>query len=90
MLGRIFTLAVLVAAAYWYWSGPYQESRNPSYEKKLEKNAEDMKLCIRTANYKAGATGEGSGNYEQKCAKKFNLYQHGGNWHSYDDVRPDD
>jgi hypothetical protein len=90
MLGRIITLAALVATAYWYWSGPYQESQHPSYARKLEQNTENMRLCIRTAAYKAGATGEGSGNYEQQCAEKFNLYRRGDQWHSYDDTRPDD
>ena len=87
MLGRLITIAVIVGAAYWYWSGPYQERVNPSYEQQLRKNAEDMRLCIRGGNYQLGATGEGRGDIEQRCAAKFNLYQHEGQWHSYDDVR---
>lgn len=87
MLGRLFTIAMIAAAAYWYWTGPYQERVNPNYEQKLRKNAEDMRLCIRSGNYQLGATGVGDGNVEQHCAEKFNLYQHEGQWHSYDDVR---
>jgi len=87
MLGRLITIAIIAAAAYWYWTGPYQEQVNPSYEQKLRNNAEDMRLCIRSGNYQLGATGVGDGNVEQHCAKKFNLYQHEGQWHSYDDVR---
>ena len=87
MLGRLISIAMIAAAAYWYWTGPYQERVNPNYEQKLRKNAEDMRLCIRSGNYQLGATGVGNGNVEQRCAEKFNLYQHEGQWHSYDDVR---
>ena len=86
MIGRLFTLAVIIGAVYWYWSGPYQERVNPSYEKKLERYAEEMRKCIRGVNYKAG-TGATTGDPEQVCAKRLNLYRHEGRWHSYDDVR---
>jgi hypothetical protein len=85
--GRILTIALLAGAGYWYWSGPYQDQRNPSYEQKLEKNAKDMSLCIHGKNFQLGATGSGEGNPEEACARKFNLYLHDGKWHSYDDVR---
>ena len=88
MLGRVFTLAVILGAGYWYWSGPYQQQHNPSYEQRLKKNAENMRLCMRGAAYGAGATGETSGNPEQRCAERFNLYKLDGQWHSYDDARP--
>jgi hypothetical protein len=88
MLGRLFTIIVLVGAAYWYWTGPYQAANNPTYEQQLQQNAEDMKLCIRTMSFKAGATGEGTDNPEVVCAQKFNVYRHEGQWHSYDGVRP--
>ncbi len=61
MFGRIITLAALIGAAYWYWSGPYQAKINPSYEAQLKKNSEDMALCMRGAAYQLGATGSGSG-----------------------------
>ena len=86
MIGRLFTLAVIIGAVYWYWSGPYQERVNPSYEKKLERYAEEMRKCIRGVNYKA-STGATTGDPEQVCAKRLNLYRHEGRWHSYDDVR---
>lgn len=89
MLGRIFSIAVVIAAAYWYWTGPYQDRTNPSYEQRLQQHAEDMALCMRGAAYKAGATGDGSGDAEESCARRYNLYQHEGRWHSYDEKRPD-
>lgn len=87
MFERLLTLALLVGAGYWYWSGPYQDRVNPDMSKKLEQYAEDMRLCVHGLNYKAGATGEGSGDPEQVCAARLNLYLHEGRWHSYDDVR---
>ncbi|MCB1846212.1 MAG: hypothetical protein KDI04_02205 [Halieaceae bacterium] len=87
MLGRLISIAIIAAAAYWYWTGPYQQRVNPSYEQKLRNNADEMRLCIRSGNYQLGATGVGAGNVEQRCAEKLNLYQHEGQWHSYDDVR---
>lgn len=87
MFERLLTLALLLGAGYWYWSGPYQARTKPSAEQKLEHYAEEMRLCVRGLNYKAGATGEGTGDPEQVCARKLNLYRHDGRWHSYDDTR---
>lgn len=87
MFGRLVIVAIIAAAAYWYWSGPYRERTHPDLEQKLRKNAEDMRLCIRSGNYQAGATGSVSGNIEQACADRFNLYKHDGQWYSYDEVR---
>lgn len=90
MLGRIFSIVVIVGAAYWYWSGPYQERINPSYETQLKKNAENMRLCMRGIAYKAGSTGFGSADGEESCAKKYNVYKKDGKWHSYDKNRRED
>jgi hypothetical protein len=91
MIGRIFSIAVILAACYWYWSGPYQAKTNPSYEARLKKNSEDMALCMRGASYQLGATGSGSGPEiaEENCAEKYNLYEYEGRWHSYGVKRPD-
>jgi len=86
MIGRLFTLAVIIGAGYWYWTGPYQARVNPTYEQKLERYAQDMRECIRGVNYKAG-TGASTGDPETVCAKRLNLYRHEGRWHHYDDVR---
>jgi hypothetical protein len=87
MLGRIFSIVVIVGAAYWYWSGPYQARVHPSHEAQLEKNAENMRLCVRGIAYKAGATGMGSADGEKSCAEKYNVYEKDGKWHSYDQKR---
>ena len=82
MFGRLLTIAVLVAAGYWYWSGPYQKQHNPGAEQTLEADIEKMRQCTRGMNYKAGATGIGEGNPEKICAEKFNLYFYEGEWRS--------
>ena len=91
MIGRIFSIAAIFAAGYWYWSGPYQAKTNPSYEALLKKHSEDMALCMRGAAYQLGATGSGTGSEaaEENCAEKYNLYEYEGRWHSYDVKRPD-
>lgn len=86
-MGRIFTIAIILVAGYWYWSGPYQNRANRQLEQNFKDNAEKMRLCIRTENYKLGATGEGRGNPEEYCAEKYKLYLLEGRWYSYDEVR---
>ena len=46
MFGRLLTIAILVATAYWYWSGPYQQQRNPDAAHRLEADLEKMRQCI--------------------------------------------
>ena len=82
MLGRLLSIAVLVAAAYWYWSGPYQQQRNPDAAQQLKIDLENMRQCVRGQNYKVGATGVGDGNPEEICAQRFNLYYYEGEWRS--------
>jgi hypothetical protein len=90
MLERLIPFLLLAGAAYWYWTGPYQESQRPDYDKKLMENGEIMQRCLRGKAYVAGATGGVEGDPEILCAKKNNLYKDSGQWHSYDDVRRDD
>ncbi len=82
MFSRLFTIAVLVAAGYWYWSGPYQRQHHPDEQQLLQQQIELMKECIRGLNYKAGATGESEGDPEQVCADKYGLYSYEGQWYS--------
>jgi hypothetical protein len=91
MVVRIITFVVIIGAAYWYWSGPYQEKIHPSYKATVEENDRKMADCTRAAAYSHGATGTGpSAEYaEEECAEKYNLYELDGHWHSHDAVRPD-
>ncbi len=91
MLKSLIVAAVILGAAYWYWTGPYQKERNPDYETILRQNDKNMAECIRAGNYKLGATGSGPGpeRIEQACAEKYNVYEEDGHWHGYDRARPD-
>lgn len=89
MLKNIIPLAIIIGVAYWYWSGPYQEKNNPSYAQKLEVNNDAMSKCLFGKSYASGAGRGSAGDPGQQCAKKLNLYEEGGQWHSYDDIRPD-
>jgi hypothetical protein len=89
MIERIVTVVILLGAAYWYWSGPYQERVNPTYGQKLAKNARDMEECKERKSYAAGRMVSAAGNVEEICARQLNLYFENGNWHSYEDSRPD-
>jgi hypothetical protein len=84
-------LAVVIGAAYWYWSGPYQEKINPSYEATVKINDENMAQCIRASAYSRGATGAGpdASEAQTQCAAEFKVYQHQEHWHRYDMTRPD-
>ena len=88
MFSRLLTFAIIAAAGYWYYTGPYQSSQNPSYAQKLVENEENMRVCVRGKNYNSGATGVSSGDPETQCAQRFNLYKgDDGKWHSYEDER---
>lgn len=91
MSQRIILIITVIGAAYWYWSGPYREKSNPSYEATLKQNGEGMAQCIRAAAYNRGATGTGPGASaaREQCAKQYNLYESEGHWHSYNSIRPD-
>ena len=80
-------LVVVAAVAYWYWSGPYQERVNPSYQQKLRKNSEAMSDCVARKHYAATRSATNPGNLEELCAQELNLYEADGQWHSYDEVR---
>jgi hypothetical protein len=82
MFGRILTAALLLAAGYWYWSGPYQRTHNPDADRQLQQAIENMRECVRGRNYRVGATGVSEGDPEELCAEKFNLYRYEGEWRS--------
>jgi len=80
MLSRIITVAVLLAAAYWYWTGPYQAQHRPGDDTRLQQDIEAMHQCVRGMNYKVGATGVGQGDPEAVCAERFHVYLYEGEW----------
>ena len=86
MKNLIIFLAI-IAAAYWYWSGPYQKVELQTYEEHLKENADIMKRCITKEASMAGAAGMaglggGAADAETLCAQENNLYRSDGQWHS--------
>ena len=86
---NLLSLAMLAAIGYWYWSGPFQDQKQPSFEQKMELYDKHMASCLRGSAYASGAGHNIKGSPEKRCAKKYNLYLDQGKWYSYDDVRPD-
>lgn len=89
-MAKLVIFVALVAAAYWYWSGPYQESRQSSAADQLKDNASIMQRCIaqegrmQTAGGLAGVGDVGSSGQdaERLCAEKNNLVKRDGNWYN--------
>lgn len=90
MLQRLVIIALLAAAVYWYWQGPYQTKTNPDYATVLDQNDEKMASCVRSALYRTGTTGVGpdAEGAHENCAREYNLYRHKGRWHSFGMDRP--
>jgi heme A synthase len=86
-MGKLIAILLLGAAAYWYWSGPYQASRStPTPEQQQAENDKLMKRCLRqeasmTAAAGMGGAMVGGGDAEALCAGKLGLYQRDGQWH---------
>ena len=85
-MAKLIVIVALIAAGYWYWSGPYQAGRAPSEAQQLQQNARDMKRCMRreaSVNAASGMAGapvaEGDG--ETLCAQKYGLVLRDGQWH---------
>lgn len=88
-MGKIVVLVVLLGAGYWYWSGPYQAGRASPEQAQLQRNAENMRKCMRREASMEGSAGMAgmagiADGGEKLCADKFNVYQKNGQWHSRD------
>lgn len=85
----IFYLAI-GGLAYWYWSGPYQESKGTSEADVLRENAAIMQRCIKqeermqSAGGLAGIAdvGDSGKDAEKLCAQKHKLHLQDGEWHN--------
>jgi hypothetical protein len=85
-MGKLIVLVVIVGAAYWYWSGPYQLGRVSPLERALQDNARDMERCVRRESSMNAAAGMAGGavsgaDNEALCAEKLGLYRSDGQWH---------
>ena len=87
MLAKLVIVAAVIAAAYWYWTGPYQQNQPSSETRQLQENARNMKKCMRaekSMGAAAGMAGVGgvAGDAQTLCAQRYNLYLQDGQWHS--------
>ena len=89
-MARLVVFLALVGAGYWYWSGPYQQSRQSSPAAQLQENAQIMQRCIAQEGRMQSAGGlggladvGGSGeDAERLCAAKNNLVKRDGQWYA--------
>ncbi len=87
-VSRLVILVLVVSGAWWLWSGPIRNMRTVTFEEQMELNLDNMKRCLRSKEYVAGATGVSSEDPQGQCAKKYRLYLHEGKWYSFDQKRP--
>jgi hypothetical protein len=88
-MARLVTYLAIIGFAYWYWSGPHQESKIPVETEVLQENAAIMQRCIKqeermeAAGGLAGVGGLGGAgaDVERLCAQKNNLHLRDGEWH---------
>lgn len=89
-MAKLAIFLAIMGIAYWYWSGPYQESTQTLEADRLQDNAVTMQRCINEEE-RMQATGGVAGvgdvgstgvDAERLCAEKNKLYLQDGNWHS--------
>ncbi len=84
-MAKLIVIAAIVALGYWYYQGPYQQSRLVTPEERAQQNARAMDRCMReersvsVGGAMAGAMTVGE-DYEGRCAEKLGLVQRDGQW----------
>ena len=84
-MAKLIAIAAIVALGYWYYQGPYQESRLVTPEERAQENARAMDRCVReersvsVGGAMAGAMTVGE-DYGDRCADKLGLVQRDGRW----------
>ena len=80
-------LLAVIGIAYWYWSGPYQDSSTNSAVDDTRQNAATMRRCIAQQNYaeavsgSSGNVGTFGGDAEELCADENSLFEMEGKWY---------
>ena len=88
-MARLVLVLTLIGIAYWYWSGPYQNSADTPAVDDTKQNDEIMKRCITREKHMeaagelagigyVGTTGEDA---EKMCADENGLYRMDGKWY---------
>jgi len=89
-MAKLVIILAIIGVAYWYWSGPYQQSRQTSVADQLKENAAIMQRCVaqegrmQSAGGLAGVGDVGSSgeDAERLCATKNHLVKRDGNWYA--------
>jgi hypothetical protein len=92
-MARLVIWVAILGLAYWYWSGPYQESTGMTEADRLQENAAIMQRCVlqeqrmESAGGLAGigGVGDAGADAERLCARKNNLHLRDGKWYSGED-----
>jgi hypothetical protein len=81
-MARLVIVLALIGIAYWYWSGPYQNSVYTPPAEDTKKNAEIMAQCIAQENFaiEDGARDLGE-NAEDVCADENGFMKMYGKWY---------
>jgi hypothetical protein len=86
-MARLVIMLAFIGIAYWYWSGPYQNSEIMPAVEDTKKNAEIMKHCIARENYGEAVSGY-TGNVESSeedaeelCADENSFFKMDGKWY---------
>jgi hypothetical protein len=87
--GTPVILLAVIGVAYWYWSGPYQNSASVPAAEDSKQNAETMERCVAREKHMEAAGGlAGLGDVastgedaEKVCADEYSLYKGDGKWY---------
>jgi hypothetical protein len=85
-MARLVTRLVMVLAfigiAYWYWTGPYENSVKTPAADDPKQNAEIIQRCIANENFAEADGYRGTGEDAEKvCADENNLSKIYGKWY---------
>jgi hypothetical protein len=84
---KLIIAIVIIAAGYWYWSGPYQSAETQSLADHLKENKHTMQRCMKKEGTMGGLGGmagmsSDSDGAQDLCANKNDLYLKDGQWYS--------
>jgi hypothetical protein len=81
-MARLVIVVAFIGIAYWYWTGPYEDSANMPPADDPKHNAEIMAQCIARENFaEADDHRSPREDAEQVCADDNGLYKIYGKWY---------